>query len=55
VKGFQTDSETVTTIVAAVRHEAGDGDGYYQMTEQRFMQLVGEGEYEIRPLDSTVE
>jgi isopropylmalate/homocitrate/citramalate synthase len=48
-KGFETDAQAVADIVAAVRREAGDGDGYYQMTEERFMQVVKDGGYELRP------
>lgn len=47
-KGFETDAQAVADIVAAVRREAGDGDGYYQMTEERFMQIVKDGGYKLR-------
>jgi len=50
--GYSTEPDTIEAIVAAVREHAGDGDGYYRMDEQTFLDLVLDGDFAIHAINS---
>ena len=53
-QGFEASPETIAEIVRAVREHCGDGDGYYRMSEEEFMELVTSQGYPLTVLKTAM-